>query len=468
MNLKSISPIDGRYSSDTEPFADIFSESALIKYRLKVEAEYLIFLSEHDIITTRKFSYYEKNLIREFYKNFSDQDCEVIKLIETKGYKNIKPTNHDVKAIEYFMKEKLKETSLRDSLEWIHFALTSEDVNNISYGMMLSDGMEKILIPYIEKVYELIDQKAYEYENISMLSRTHGQPASPTVFGMVFKTFASRIEKQLKELRNYEILVKLNGATGNYNAHEVAFPGTDWLTFTKNFVQIFDNGRSFRLKPNYITTQIEPHDSYVTLFDKLRLINNIIIDFDQDMWRYISDGWIIQKPIEGEIGSSTMPHKINPIDFENSEGNLGLSNSLLMYFSEKLPISRLQRDLSDSTVKRNIGSAFSYALIGYKSAQKGLNKISLNEDKIIEELKKHPEVISEAIQVILKKEGFVDSYEQLMEFTKGKQITFNDIGNFIENLDISEDVKKELKKITPENYIGIANLLVNINLKDKI
>jgi len=460
--LEAISPVDGRYRRYTEPLAEFFSEKALIKYRVKVEGEYLIFLSEHPQIGTRNFSEEEKGLVRKLY-DLSTEDAGIVKAIEVNGYGKIKRTNHDLKAVEYFMKECLKGTSLEDSLEWIHFALTSEDVNNLAYGLMLNDALGEVVLPAIDEVYQTIEGLAQTYKNIPLLARTHGQSASPTTFGKEFKVFSSRIRRQLDQLSASEILVKLNGATGNYNAHTVAYPQVDWLNFTSDFIGKFNTentGGRIKLIPNFITTQIEPHDSYAELFDNLRRLNTIMIDFNQDLWRYISDDWITQKPVEGEVGSSTMPHKINPIDFENSEGNLGLANALFDYFSHKLPISRLQRDLSDSTVERNFGVAFAHSLVGYTSTLKGLSKIKVNESKVIEELEKHPEVISEAIQTILRREGAEMPYEKLKDLTQGRKVTMDDFRMFIDGLAVPETVKDELRQITPKNYMGIASLLV--------
>lgn len=456
--LEAISPIDGRYRGHTELLADIFSEKGLIKYRIIVEGEYLLFLSEHSKIEARGFSGEERDLVKGLY-DVSTEDAGVVKAIEVKGYGNIKATNHDVKAVEYFMKEKLRGTSLEDSLEWIHFALTSEDVNNLAYGLMLSDGIGEVILPAIEELYRTIERLAQKYKDVPMLARTHGQPASPTTFGKEFKVFASRLRRQLDQLETYEILVKLNGATGNYGAHQVAYPEVDWTGFTKSFVERFNNDRRIKLKPNLVTTQIEPHDTYAELFDNLRRLNTILIDFDRDMWRYISDNWIKQKPVEGEVGSSTMPHKINPIDFENSEGNLGIANALLGHFATKLPISRLQRDLSDSTVERNFGVALGHSLIGYKSTQRGLSKIVVNEKKVVGELGNHSEVISEAIQTILRREGAEMPYERLKELTRGRKPTMDDFRKFIDELNVSDTVKEELKQISPTNYTGIARLL---------
>jgi len=456
--LEAISPIDGRYRRHTEPLSEIFSEKGLIRYRIRVEGEYLLFLSEHPQIGTREFSEREKTLVRKLY-DVSIEDAAIVKAIEVKGHGDIKPTNHDVKAVEYFIKEKLKGTSLEDSLEWIHFALTSEDVNNIAYGLMLRDGMVDVILPVANEVYKTIMDLSQRYRDTPMLARTHGQPASPTTFGKEFGVFASRMRRQLDQLANQDILVKLNGASGNYNAHFVAYPSVRWLDFTRGFINQFNGGGKIRLKPNFATTQIEPHDTYAELFDNFRRLNNIFMGFNQDMWRYISDDWITQKPVEGEVGSSTMPHKVNPIDFENSEGNLGIANALFGYFSTKLPISRLQRDLSDSTVERNFGVAFGHSLIGYKSTQKGLSKISVNEKKVVAELENHPEVISEAIQTVLRREGMEMPYERLKELTRGRKVTMDDFRAFIDGLKVSDEIKRELNQITPANYTGIARML---------
>jgi len=457
--LEAISPIDGRYRKHTEPLTDFFSEKSLIKYRIRVEGEYFIFLSEHPQIGIRSFSEEEKGLVRKLY-DISTKDAEIVKAIEVKGYKDIKATNHDVKSVEYYMKEQLRNTSLKDSLEGIHFALTSNDINNIAYSLMLSDSLEKAILPITEGLYEKIEEFAQKHKNTIMLARTHGQPSSPTTIGKEFKVFSSRLKRQLNQLKNHKILAKLSGATGNYNAHQIAYPGVDWIKFTENFVEKFNKERKMKLKPNFITTQIEPHDSYAELFDNLRRLNTIIIDLNQDIWRYISDDWIKLKPVEGEVGSSTMPQKVNPIDFENSEGNLGMANALFEFFSRKLPISRLQRDLSDSTVKRNFGVALRHSLIGYKSTLKGLSKITIDEEKVIEEVEKNPQLIAEAIQTILRRENVEGAYEKLKELTRGKKVTMNDFKEFIERLDVSKQIKAELKQITPTNYAGIASLLV--------
>jgi len=460
MSLNSISPIDGRYEKITSVLAPIFSERGFMRYRIVVEGEYFIALSELKI-KLRKITSGEKKLIRALY-DLTDEDAQIISDIETRGYKNIKATDHDTKAVEYFMKEKLAKTSLKDVLEWIHFGLTSEDTINLAYALMLRDGT-MLLLKHLNLVVKEINQLAKKYSGLGILAQTHGQGATPTTFGKEFKIFASRLERQISHLSKQEILCKLNGATGNYNAHLVAFPNVDWINFTENFIKTLSDftPNIFRLGANLFTTQIEPHDSYVEIFDNLRRINTILLGMNQDIWRYISNEWIVQKPI-GDVGSSTMPHKINPIKFENSEGNLGLANSLFEFFGRKLPISRLQRDLSDSTVSRNIGTAFSHSLVAYEYLLRGLASIKVNENKVREVLKDHPEVIAEAIQTILRREGVEMPYEKLKELTRGKKVTLSDIHQFIKTLKVSDKVKKELLKITPENYIGLASRLASM------
>ncbi len=460
--LEALSPLDGRYRKITEPLARIFSEKGLMQYRVIVEVEYLVALSKHPQTDLRTFTEKEIELLGSLC-SVSLEDAEVIKAIETKGYGGIKPTRHDVKAVEYFIKLKLQETSLRDILEWIHFALTSEDVNNLAYALMLSDGVGSVLFSTLSELNGALDLLARGNKSVPMLARTHGQPASPTTFGKEFKVFHARLNRQLEQLRNFCVQVKLNGATGNYNAHHVAYPGIDWLQFTHKFIERLNNISNLKLEPNFVTTQIEPHDTYAELFSIISRINTILVDFVQDMWRYISDDWVIQRAIEGEVGSSIMPHKVNPIDFENAEGNLGEANSSFNYFSAKLPVSRLQRDLSDSTVERNFGVALGHCLVAYKSLLRGLSKITVNKSRVIEALESHPEVISEAIQTVLRKESVEAPYEQLKALTRGKKVTMHSFAEFIEGLDVSIEVKDELKKLTPTNYIGIAELLVDLD-----
>jgi len=447
----AISPIDGRYRSKLAELANYFSEGALNKYRIIVEGEYLITLAKHPKISLRKFTKVETDLIRSLYEP-DQKSIEKIKEIE-------KTTNHDVKAIEYYLKERLGNTSLKKELEWIHFALTSEDTNNLAYGLMISEAIKDVMVPALGKLTATINALAKKNKDAVMLARTHGQSASPTTMGKELKIFCVRLEKQIDELKKYKIFVKLNGATGNYNAHLVAFQNVNWPKFSKDFIAELAKLRGVKLSVNLITAQIEPHDTYAEIFDNLRRINTISIDFDQDIWRYISDGWIKQKPVAGEVGSSTMPHKINPIDFENSEGNLGIANALCTYLSTKLPISRLQRDLSDSTVERNFGVVFAHSLLAYKSTMKGLGKIEVNKVKLLADLQSHPEILAEALQVIFRKEGLASPYEKMKELTRGKEVGKDQIDEFIDSLEISDDLKKNLKKITPETYIGLAKKL---------
>lgn len=460
MPLNSISPIDGRYGKYTKDLEPYFSESASIKYKIVVEMEYLIALSKTKGVNLRKFTPKEEKLIRSLYDK-ALKEAEIVNQIEMRGYKDIKATNHDFKAIEYYLKEKLGETTLKDILEFIHFGLTSEDASNIAYALQISDSLDKVIVPAIEKLISNLNKLAVRYKNLPMLARTHGQAASPTTFGKEMRVFSARLEKRLAGLKSIKIQAKLNGATGNYNALHVAYPKINWIKFSEKFILSFNNkDRSQKLEVNLFSTQIESHDSYVAIFDTIRRINTILLGFNQDMWRYISDGWVGQKPVEGEVGSSTMPHKINPWFLENSEGNLGMANAMFEFFARKLPISRLQRDLSDSTVLRNIGVAFGHTLIGYKYLINQLGRIEVNREKTLEALNSHPEVITEAIQTILRREGVPMPYEKLKALSRGKSLNKKDIEKFIDQLPVKENIKKELKKITPANYTGLAANLV--------
>lgn len=446
--IDALSPLDGRYAMKVVSLSSYFSEAGLMRYRALVEGEYLIALSSTPGLGIRKFTEAEKATIRKIC-DLSSSDAESVKDFEA-------TTNHDVKAVEYFLKEKLGKTSLKNEIEWIHFGLTSEDCNNIAYALMLQDGLKNVVIPELEKISSNLSDFAKKYSGLSMLARTHGQSASPTTLGKEFSVFNARLKRQIDALKKFKILAKINGATGNYNAHVSAFPKTDWVGFSKKFI------KELGLEANLLTTQIEPHDTYAELSDNMRRINTILIDFNQDMWRYISDAWIVGVPKKGEVGSSTMPHKVNPIDFENSEGNLGMANAMFNYFSTKLPISRLQRDLSDSTVERNFGSAFGYSMLAYASLLKGLGKIAVSEENIRQALNEHPEVIAEAIQTVLRREKVEMPYEKLKELTRGKKVTMEEFRIFIENLDVSPKVKKELLAFKPENYIGLASKLAKM------
>lgn len=460
--LSAISPIDGRYRHIAEPLAEHLSEYALIRARIRVECEYLIALSKTPGLPMRKLSRREEALLRRMGE-VSIADARIVKQIERKGYKGIPATNHDLKATEYLIKEKLKKTSLRNVLEWVHFALTSEDVDNLAQALLLRDAIEQIIAPAIKGVREHLDKLANVHAKTAMLARTHGQPASPTTFGKEIRVFEARLARQLQQLHSRSILVKWAGATGNYNAHMAGAPKVNWPAFSKKFVARFnDRDYSIAFELNPTATQIEPHDTYAELFDNLRRINVILIGFSQNIWRYVSDGWIAQKPKAGEVGSSTMPHKVNPIDFENAEGNFGIANALFEHFSNKLPITRLQRDLSDSTVERNFGSAFAHALIGYRALLRGLEKISINKNAMRDALNAHPEVLAEAIQTVLRREGATGAYEKLKEVTRGKDVTLEDLRVFIKTLEISKSAKSELLALTPENYTGLAATLANL------
>ncbi len=471
MSINSISPVDGRYGSKTKDLSPFFSEKALIGYRIKVEIAYLQKLSENGIGGLRKFTQEERKIL-DSLPLIADEDAEVVKSIETKGYKDIPATNHDVKAVEYFIKLKLKDTSMADVLEMVHFALTSEDINNTSMALMIRDAVNSIMIKYIEDVYSALYKIAHENKNLPMLARTHGQPASPTTFGKEILVFVNRLKEEIKVLKDTSIFAKLNGATGNFNAHSVVYPDIDWYNFSELFIESLNNdlkcGASdfmksvkINIKFNPVTIQIEPHDSYVRIFDSFKRQNMILIDLCQDIWRYISDGWIKQKAVKGEIGSSAMPHKVNPIDFENAEGNFGIANALFSFFGMKLPVSRLQRDLTDSTVQRNIGVAFAHTMVGYQSLLKGLSKISIDNNAILEALLDTPEVIAEAYQNILRAEGVDKPYELLKEVTRGKDVTIDDFIALADRLSVSENVKSKLKSIRPENYVGIAAQIVD-------
>ena len=444
----AISPLDGRYHTKTAALADYFSEAALMHFRAIVEVEYLIALSEERGVSVRAFSSAEKKKLRAMAE-LSNADVVAIKKIET-------TTNHDVKALEYFLKEKIAKTSLKKEKEWVHFALTSEDVNSCAHALATMTALRGEILPELKNLHSDITKLAKKHALDPMLARTHGQSASPTTVGKEFSVFAHRLGRQIQQLQTFTMLAKFGGATGNFNAHMAAFPKVNWLTFSAKFVAHLGKTCGVALEHNTHTTQIEPHDTFAELFDTVRRANTILTDFSQDMWRYISDGWIAQKPKKGEVGSSAMPHKVNPIDFENAEGNLGLANALFNHFSTTLPVSRLQRDLSDSTVERNFGVAFGHSLLAYQSLQKGLTKIAVNTKKIARELDAHPEVLAEAIQTVLRREGVDAPYEQLKELTRGKAPTEEDFARFIDGLDVSAATKKELRAFTPGAYIGIA------------
>ena len=442
--LNAISPIDGRYRAKTKIFSAFFSEEALIKYRLEVEIEYFIALCELKLPELIDFDPSNFKKLRNLYENFSTDYAVEIKQIE-------KITNHDVKALEYFIKKQFDKFKLGQYKEFIHFGLTSQDINNTAIPLSVKKGIEKVYLPMLEKILNKLKYLVQEYKEIPILSRTHGQPASPSILGKEIQVFVSRIEEQKIMLSNVPYGAKFSGATGNFNAHHVAYPKIDWKSFGERFVEL-----KLGLKYSYPTTQIEYYDSFAALCDSTKRINNIIIDLNRDMWQYISMDYFKQKINNNEIGSSAMPHKINPIDFENSEGNLGMANAIFEFLSSKLPISRLQRDLSDSTVLRNIGVPFSHTLIGFLSTLKGLEKLVVNTNKLNEDLNENWIVVAEAIQTILRKEGFKNPYEALKELTRSNtRVDQEEIQKFIEELNIDEQVKSKLKSITPFNYTGL-------------
>jgi adenylosuccinate lyase len=443
-NLTSISPIDGRYSAKTGPLKAIFSEYGLIKYRLLVEVRWLEAMSKNSQISeVPEFSLKSKNVLSNIVDNFSLEDAKVIKGIE-------KTTNHDVKAVEYFLKEKVSSTpELQNVNEFIHFACTSEDINNLSHALMLEDGRQ-VLLDEMRKTLNLITDLAKDNADVAMLSRTHGQIASPTTLGKEMANFSYRLMRQIDQLEEVKIMGKFNGAVGNFNAHISAYPNLDWPNISKNFIE--------SLGINYApySSQIETHDYIAEYFHALNRFNTILIDFCRDVWGYISLGYFTQKTIKGEVGSSTMPHKVNPIDFENAEGNLGLAIAIGDHFAAKLPISRWQRDLTDSTVLRNLGVSCAHCLISYASISKGISKLEVNQDKLIDDLNKAWEVLAEPIQTVMRRYGVKNPYEKLKSLTRGKKIDAKILADFIDSLDIPEDAKEELRKLTPMNYIGDA------------
>ncbi len=442
--LTAISPIDGRYRKTTESLADYFSEFGLIKYRVLVEIEYFIALSEFGLPQLPNLDLVQKESLRDIYKNFSINDALKIKEIE-------KTTNHDVKAVEYFIKEKLETLSLSKHAEFVHFGLTSQDINNTSIPLSLKEASTNQLFPAIIEIIKKISDLSIEWKNISLLARTHGQPASPTKLGKEFYVFVERLQKQFDILKNVPFSAKFGGASGNFNAHHLAYPEKNWIDFGNSFVN-----KTLGLDRSQFTTQIEHYDNLGAYCDALKRINTILIDFNRDVWSYVSMNYFKQKLKDGEIGSSAMPHKVNPIDFENAEGNLGIANALFEHLSAKLPISRLQRDLTDSTVLRNLGTPLAHSILSYNSIIKGLNKLILNETALKQDLENNWAVVAEAIQTILRREGYPKPYESLKELTRtNSQITQNTITEFIKGLKVSDSIKKELLNITPHNYTGI-------------
>jgi adenylosuccinate lyase len=444
--LNAVSPLDGRYAKHIDPLRPIFSEYGLIKKRVHIEIEWLVALSlDPELKEIPRFNQTTQKKLKTAAHKFSLKDAQAVKTIE-------QTTNHDVKAIEYWLKKTFKnDKSVMKVSEFIHFACTSEDINNLAYALMLKEGIENVILPKIEAIKNDLKGFAKQYADVALLARTHGQTASPTTLGKEFANVAYRLERQIKSLKTQPILGKINGAVGNFNAHLIAYPKKDWNKFSQKFI------KALGLSCNEYTTQIEPHDFAAEIFNNLSLINTILIDLNRDIWSYISIGYFKQRMKKNEVGSSTMPHKVNPIDFENSEGNLGLANAILRHLSEKLPISRWQRDLTDSTVLRNIGVAFGYSLIAYQSLGRGLGKLQVNQVRINEDLDNAWEVLAEPIQTIMRKRGIVNPYEKLKELTRGNQnIDRVSLHQFINTLELPMQDKKTLLNLTPQSYIGLA------------
>jgi adenylosuccinate lyase len=444
--LNAVSPLDGRYAKHIDPLRPIFSEYGLIKKRVHIEIEWLVALSlDPELKEIPRFNQTTQKKLKTAAHKFSLKDAQAVKTIE-------QTTNHDVKAIEYWLKKTFKnDKSVMKVSEFIHFACTSEDINNLAYALMLKEGIENVILPKIEAIKNDLKGFAKQYADVALLARTHGQTASPTTLGKEFANVAYRLERQIKSLKTQPILGKINGAVGNFNAHLIAYPKKDWNKFSQKFI------KALGLSYNEYTTQIEPHDFAAEIFNNLSLINTILIDLNRDIWSYISIGYFKQKMKKNEVGSSTMPHKVNPIDFENSEGNLGLANAILRHLSEKLPISRWQRDLTDSTVLRNIGVAFGYSLIAYQSLGRGLGKLQVNQVRINEDLDNAWEVLAEPIQTIMRKRGIANPYEKLKELTRGNQnIDRVSLHQFINTLELPMQDKKTLLDLSPQSYIGLA------------
>ncbi len=443
--LSAISPIDGRYGSKAADLRGYFSEFGLIKYRVTVEVKWLQLLSKAEhIAEVPQFDDAANALLDGIVENFSLADAQRIKDIEM-------TTNHDVKAVEYFLKEKVASNAQLNAVsEFIHFACTSEDINNLSHGLMLRDAREQVLMPAINEILEQIKGLAKAYRDIPMMCRTHGQPATPSTMGKEMANVYMRLKRQAEQIASVDILGKINGAVGNYNAHLAAYPDHDWHAHSEQFVT------SLGLSWNPYTTQIEPHDYIAELFDAIARFNTILLDFDRDVWGYIALGHFKQKTKAGEIGSSTMPHKVNPIDFENSEGNLGLGNAILAHLAQKLPVSRWQRDLTDSTVLRNLGSGLAYSLIGYQATLKGISKLEVNEQSLLNELDQNWELLAEPIQTVMRRYGIENPYEKLKDLTRGKRVNQAIMAEFIDNLELPESAKAQMKQMTPASYIGFA------------
>ncbi|HEX6289226.1 MAG TPA: adenylosuccinate lyase [Herpetosiphonaceae bacterium] len=448
--LDTLSPLDGRYAADVAPLRAYLTEAALYRARVQVEIEYLIFLSRSpQVHFVPPLDAAQQASLRALYRHFSPDDAAAIAAWDQR-------VNHDVKAVEYWLRERLTALGMAQWNEALHWALTSEDVNNLAYALLVREARDKVLVPAVAEIYVMLRDFALAYADLPMLSRTHGQPATPTTLGKELNVFAHRLGRANDTVARVVLTAKLNGATGTYAAQVSALPEVDWIRFSQAFIRFLE------LSPTLLTTQIEPHDSLAELCDALRRVNTILLDLDMDMWRYISDGYFVQRLAANEVGSSTMPHKVNPINFENSEGNLQVANALLELLSRKLPVSRLQRDLSDSTVLRTLGTAFGHSLVGYRRALRGLERVQPSEATIRQELASHPEVLAEAIQTILRREGYPEPYEVLKRLTRGRTPTLDNIRQFIETLDVAPTVKAELAALTPEEYTGLAEKLARL------
>ncbi|WP_135828760.1 adenylosuccinate lyase [Halorussus halobius] len=455
-SLYAVSPLDGRYADRTEPLRAYASEAALMRARVRVEAEYLLALADLDA-TPLTVSERTRTYLHSLYEDFDESDAELIKQIETEGYGEYEATNHDVKAVEYFVRERLDDPQQAHVRPWIHFGLTSEDVNNLAYRLLVRDAVEYALVPEFRRIRAALGTLAEDHRDVPMLARTHGQPATPTTFGKEMAVFASRFDRARNRVEDAVdgLQGKLAGASGTYAAHVAAYPEVDWPAFGREFVA----GLGFEHAP--LTTQVNPSDDLAELFDALGAVNDVLLDLDRDAWRYVSDRYLGQEAAEGETGSSTMPHKVNPIDFENSEGNLSKANSDLDFLADYLTKSRLQRDLSDSTVKRNVGAAFAYCLLGYLKLQDGLDKVVPNEAVMREDLESTPEVIGEAVQTILRREGHDDAYERVKDLSRGRRVDLDDFRDLFADLDVDEGTREELLALTPAGYTGVADEMVD-------
>jgi adenylosuccinate lyase len=454
--LDAVTPLDGRYARYTEPLVEYASERALMRARVRVEVEYLCALADLEA-TPLALDADDRATLRALYEDFDPEDAAVVKQLETDGWRDYPATNHDVKAVEYFVREALAEAGRGDATPWVHFALTSEDVNNLAHRLSVKPAVREVLVPRLRGLRDDLAAMAREYRDAPMLARTHGQPATPTTFGKEMAVYAARLGRAVGEIERTAdgLAGKLAGASGTYAAHDVAYPDVDWRAFEREFV------RGLGLEHAPLTTQVNPCDDLQAVFDALRNANNVLLDFDRDMWLYVSQRYLGQEAVEGETGSSTMPHKVNPIDFENSEGNLSKANSDLVFLGDYVTTSRLQRDLSDSTVKRNVAAALAHCLIGYEKAGNGLEKVVPNEQVMREDLEANPEVIGEAVQTILRREGHEDAYERVKELTRGQRASLGEFRDLFDDLDVSEAVREELQALTPPGYTGLGDELVD-------